>query len=115
MDLDRCAAYVAARLAFASIDRATRAWPAPLAARARSSAIEALTATSECLAHDHASAARRRHVRDALSAAIQLATACDIARASGLGDATLDDAQIAASRAIVALGMLLHANTYVIA
>jgi len=97
----------------ASIERAIRAWPAPLAARARSSAFDALSATSASLAHDHASSARRRYVRDALAAALQLATACDVARASGFGSDALDTAQVAAGRSIVTLALLLHANVYV--
>jgi hypothetical protein len=113
MELDRCAAYVAARVAFATVERAIRAWPAPLAARARSSAFDALEATSASLAHDHASSARRRLVRDALAAALQLATACDVARASGFGGDALDLAHAAAGRSIVAIAMLLHANVYV--
>jgi hypothetical protein len=111
VELDRCAAYVAARAALGAIARAAGEWPAPLAELARAAASEALMATAESVAHEPVSAARRRRVRDALTAALQLAATCDIARASGLADGALDDAQRAAGRAIVALGMLFHANT----
>ena len=111
MDLDRCAAYVAARAALHAVVQTTRGWPAPLAARARSAASEAVTATADSLAHDHASSGRQRRVRDALAAALQVAAACDIARASGAHG--LDPVQRAAGQAIVALALLLHANVYV--
>jgi hypothetical protein len=66
-------------------------------------------ATAEGLGHAHASAGRRRCVRDALQAALQLAAACDVARAFG---AEVADAHVPAGRAIAMLGLLLHANTH---
>jgi hypothetical protein len=109
--LDRCAAYVAARGALAAIHRAATSWPDGLAGQARDAAIGAVRATAEGIGHAHASAGRRRCVRDALHAALELAATCDVARAFGFGNAALDEAHRDAGRAIAMLGLLLHANT----
>ncbi len=111
--LDRCAAYVAARDALAAIHRAAWAWPDTLAGQAREAAVGAVRATAESIGHGHASAGRRRCVRDALHAALELAATCDVARAFGFGDGALDDAHRDVGRTIAMLGLLLHANTHV--
>jgi hypothetical protein len=67
--------------------------------------------TAEALAHGHASAGRRRCLCDAITSAIGIAAAVDIARARGFGEADLDDLQRTAGRAVALLAMFLHANT----
>ena len=83
MKLDRSAAFVAARTAFA-------AYPSSIA-------MKMLVATAEGV-----SARSSRHVRAALASALQLSASCEHARAH--------DAQIAVGKAIVALALLLHAE-----
>lgn len=109
--LDRCAAYVAARTALISVQRVADGWPEGLAERARSAASDTLHVTAEAISHGHASAGRRRCLRDALTSAISVAASVDAARTMGLGDAGLDHAQRSAGRTVALLGMFLHANT----
>jgi hypothetical protein len=108
---ERCAAYAASRAASEAVQRAARDWPDELAAPARIAAVALVRATAECLDHPHATAERRRCVRDAIVIAIGVAGACEVAGA--LGCAGHVDARCAASRAIAMLGLLLHASTLV--
>jgi hypothetical protein len=111
--LDRCAAYIASRGALAALHRAAADWPHELAEHARAAALATVTATAAALGHPHASAARRRALRDAIVAAVRLAAACDVAGALGLAcDPALDAAQRASSRAVSLLAMLLHASAH---
>jgi len=109
--LDRCAAYVAARMALIAVQRVAGSWPDGLAERARGAAADALHVTAEAISHGHASAGRRRCLRDALTSAIRVVESVDAARALGFGDAELDHAQRTAGRTVALLGMFLHANT----
>jgi len=109
--LDRCAAYVAARTALIAVQRVADGWPEELAERARSAAADTLNVTAFAISHGHASAGRRRCLRDALTSAIRLAASVDAARTGGVGDADLDHAQRTAGRTVALLGMFLHANT----
>jgi hypothetical protein len=111
VSLDRCAAYVAARAALVALQQVAGGWPDTLADRARREAIETMQVTAEAIAHGHATAGRRRCLRDALTSAIGLAASVDVARAMGFGDGDLDDAQRTAGRTVALLGMFLHANT----
>jgi len=111
LSLDRCAAYVAARAALIAVQQVADGWPETLADRARREAIETMQVTAEATAHGHATAGRRRCLRDALTSAIGLAASVDVARAMGFGHADLDDAQRTAGRTVALLGMFLHANT----
>ena len=107
--LDRCAAYVATRGALEAAHLAVATWPEPLAELARRAATDAVLATADGLAHDRASAARRRALRGALAAALELAASCDVARATGQSGAAFDEAARRAHRAIALLALLLHA------
>ena len=109
--LDRCAAYVAARALLAAVEQVTGSWPIRLAVRARRAASAAVALTAEAAAHGPGSAGRRRCLRDAITSAIGIAAAVDIARASGLGGAELHDVQRVAGRLIALLAMFLHAST----
>lgn len=57
-----------------------------------------------------ATAQRRRCARSALAAAIEVAAACDIARALGLVGPPLEEAQRDNGRAIALLGLFFHAS-----
>jgi hypothetical protein len=109
--LDRCAAYVAARAAMATIQRVAAAWPESLAERARRDAITTVQRIAEAVSHDHASPRRRHCLREALRDALAVAAAVDAARAMGKSDDDLLDAQRAAGRSVTLLGLFLHANT----
>ncbi len=109
--LDRCAAYVAARMALIAVQRIAGSWPDELAERARDAAADTLHVTAQATSHGHASAGRRRCLRDALTSAIRVVESVDAARAMGFGDAELDHAQRTAGRTVALLGMFLHANT----
>jgi hypothetical protein len=108
---DRCAAFAAARIALAAVERAAPSWPGELAGDACRAAHAGVAAIAVAIAHDHASSNRRRYLRAALAAAIDLATALDVARALGDRAGTAADAQRACGRAIAMLGMLFHAAT----
>jgi len=108
--LDRCAAYVAARAALAEIQRTVERWPSELADHARLCALATVMTTADSVDHAPTSAGRRRCVRAALAAAIELSTAFEIARALGHGDAALDRASHDAGRTIAMLGLYLHAS-----
>ncbi|HEX2688355.1 MAG TPA: hypothetical protein VHN14_17110 [Kofleriaceae bacterium] len=109
--LDRCAAYVAARAALVAVQHAVGGWPDTLAERARREAADTMHVIAEAISHAHASAGRRRCLRDALTSAIGVAASIDVARAMGFGGADLDHVQRQASRTVALLGMFLHANT----
>ena len=111
--LDRCAAYVAARAALTAVQRAAAAWPDGLGQRARRSAIATVQLTAEAISHDHATAGRRRCLRDAITTALGVAATIDVAHAMGYGDGDgeLVDVQRIAGRVVALLGMLLHAST----
>ncbi len=109
--LDRCAAYAAARDAFAAIHASSQIWPHELAGQARQAAIETILITAEGIGHEHGTAARRRCLRDALATALELAATVDIARAMGIYDDSLDSAQRMAGRSVALLGLFFHAST----
>lgn len=109
--LDRCAAYVAARMALIAVQRVADAWPEGLAERARGAAADTMHVTAEAISHGHASTGRRQCLRDALTSAISVVASVDAARTIGFGDAKLDHAQRTAGRTVALLGMFLHANT----
>lgn len=109
--LDRCPSYVAARSTLAAIQRLALQWPGQLAAEARGAAFEAVDATAEATTHHHASVARRHCLLAATASAVRVAISIDIARAMGLADPDLDDAQRVAGRAVAMLGMFLHSTT----
>jgi hypothetical protein len=110
-DLDRCAAYVAARAALITVQRATASWPASLADRARHGAIDTVELTAAAVSHDHASAGRRHCLREALTTALGVAATVDVAGAMGLGDDELTDLRRVAGWTVALLGMFLHAST----
>lgn len=110
-NLDRCAAYVASRAALIAVQRAARTWPDDLADRARQGAIDAMQLTAAAISHGHASAGRRHYLREAMTAALGVATRVDVARAMGLGGDDLVALQALAGRTVALLGMFLHANT----
>jgi len=109
-DLERSAAYAAARAALTAIHDATAAWPSELAVQARRAAVATVATTAEGLAFGHNTAARRRCVRKALNTAIAMAAAVDVARALGHSDPLVDRAQYQAGRAIALLGLLFQAS-----
>ena len=107
---ERCEAYVSARRTLKSLERATPTWPKDLAAEATEAANRAVAMTAEGAALD-GPAARRRCARGALAAAIDLAAACDIARALGLVDGALEEAQRDTGRTIALLGLFFKASS----
>ena len=108
--LDRCAAYVATRGALEAVHRASTVWPDELAEHAKRAAIDTVMTTAESLSFDHGTSARRRCVRAAITTAIELAAACDVARAMGLANGELERAQRHAGRAVALLGLLFHSS-----
>lgn len=107
---ERCAAYLATRGALEAVQRAVPSWPDELAVRARAAALHAASTTFASLGHDPASAARRRCLRHALHAAVDIAAACEVARAFEARGAELDAAELAATRAISSLALFRHAS-----
>ncbi|HEY0189541.1 MAG TPA: hypothetical protein VGC42_00370 [Kofleriaceae bacterium] len=110
-DLERCAAFVAARTTLTSVQRAARGWPSALADPARRAAASVVDVTAEAAAQRHASREQRRSLREALRGAIHVVDTIDRARGLGYDDAELDDLQRVAGRSVALLGMFLHANT----
>jgi hypothetical protein len=110
-NLDRCAAYVAIQSVAGALPGVARSWPALLADRARSAAVDALQATAEAVAQPPGSPGRRRCARDALTAALAVVGALDAAVALGLDDDDVASLQYTIGRAIALLAMLLHATT----
>ena len=109
--LERCAAYVAARATLTAIQRAIARWPQTLADRTRRAAVSAMDITAQALTHDRLSIGRRRCLRDAITAAVEVATFLDLARAMGFAPDDLDELQRLAGRSIALLAMFLHATT----
>lgn len=109
--LERCAAYVAARATRTAIQRAIVRWPESLADRTRRAAVAAMEITAQSLTHDRLSVGRRRCLRDAINAAVEVASLLDLARAMGFATHDLDELQRLAGRSIALLAMLLHATT----
>jgi hypothetical protein len=110
LDLDRCAAYVAARDTLVAVHDASLSWPSEIALEARRAAVAAVATTAEGLGHGATTAARRRCIREALGAAIALAATLDVARAVGVADAGMARAQHHIGRTVALLGLLLHAS-----
>jgi len=110
---DRCAAYVAARSALIAVQRAATTWPDGLSDRARHGAIGTVQHTAEAISHGPATAGRRRCLRDAITTALGVAAAIDVAHALGYGDHDLVEVRRIAGRTVALLGMLLHAGTVV--
>jgi hypothetical protein len=109
--LDRCAAYVAARSALIAVQRAATSWPDGLSDRARDGAIGTMQLTAEAISHGPATAGRRRCLRDAITTALGVAAAIDIAHALGYGGHELVEVRRVTGRTVALLGMLLHAGT----
>jgi hypothetical protein len=109
--LDRCAAYVAARALLVAVQGVVGSWPTQLSDRARRTATAVVALTAEAVSHEHASAGRRRCLRDAISGALGVAAAVDVACAMGFDDADRHDVQRLAGRSVALLAMFLHANT----
>jgi hypothetical protein len=107
--VDRCEAYAATRRAARTVERAVRGWPTDLATQAMTAANKAVSFTAEGSVLDP-SAQRRRCARSALAAAIEVAAACDIARALGLHEPVLEDALRDNGRAIALLGLFFRAS-----
>jgi hypothetical protein len=107
--VDRCEAYAATRRAARTVERAVRGWPADLAEQAKIAANKAVSLTAQGSALDP-SAQRRRCARSALAASIEVAAACDIARALGLTNAPLEEALRDNGRAIALLGLFFRAS-----
>jgi hypothetical protein len=107
--VDRCEAYAATRRAARTVERAVRGWPTDLAQQAMTAANKAVSFTAEGSVLDP-SAQRRRCARSALAAAIEVAAACDIARALGLHEPVLEDALRENGRAIALLGLFFRAS-----
>jgi hypothetical protein len=112
-DLQRCAAYVAARDALVAVHDASLLWPDAGAEAARRAAVSAVATTAESLHHPAGTAARGRCVREAIAAALAVVAALEVARAVGVGDDGMTLAHHHAGRAVALLGLLLHANTIV--
>jgi hypothetical protein len=109
--LERCAAYVAARATRSAVQRAIARWPESLADRTRRAAACAMETTAQALTHDRLSVGRRRCLRDAITAAVEVAAFVDLARAMGFANGDLDELQRLAGRSIALLAMFLHATT----
>jgi len=110
--LDRCAAYVAARAAVEAVQDAAASWSDDqLVVEARRAAVAVVMTIAEAIASEPCSAARRRCLRAAMAAAIELAATIDVARALGARDEPTRDAQQCAGRTIAALGMFFRATT----
>jgi hypothetical protein len=110
-NLDRCAAYVAARTTLTAVQRLAGRWPESLADRTRRAAADAMHGTADAVSFGLGSVRRRRRLRDALTSAVTVASFIDLARTMGFGGRDLDDTQRLAGRSIALLGMLLHADT----
>lgn len=109
-DLDRCAAYIAARAALLAVQGVIRDWPPDLAALTHHAAADVVRVTAAAITQIPGSAGRRRCLRDALVSAISVAALVEDAEALGLGPEQLDAVQRITGRAIAVLGTFLHAN-----
>lgn len=109
--LERCAAYVAARIVLTEVQQAATRWPEALRHRARRAALDTVQLTAQATSHGHDSAGRRQCLREAITTALGVAAAVDAARAMGYGGDDLVELQRVTGRAIALLGMFLHAGT----
>jgi hypothetical protein len=109
--LDRFAAYSCARDALNAIQKATSAWPPELAAQAKTTATNIINKTVEAIDEEPTSAARRKHLREAIVEALMLASICDIASSHGLSSEELEDSLRHTSRTISMLGLSFHATS----
>ena len=107
-ELDRSAAYVAAKSALDVVQRVTGGWPNEVAEPAKRCARDLLKSISEALEHGETTAARRRCLRGAILNAIELAAIADIARAHGLG---CEEWLQSTGRTLSLLGMSYHATS----
>lgn len=105
MDPDRSAAYLAARGALESIERAN--WPPEVARPAAQFANDIIDAIKQSLRHGPTTPARRRCLRAALLGAIELTAICEIARVQGLAP---DDSLESASRMLSLIGLAHQAT-----
>jgi hypothetical protein len=118
-ELERCAAYTAARDALVHVHDASTRWPEDVASGACRAAVAAVAMTAEGLDHPTGTSARGRCIREALGAALVLAGALEVAKAIGEDDGDDDVgsgialARHHAGRSVALLGLLLHANTIV--
>jgi hypothetical protein len=108
--IDRCAAYAAARGTLAAIRHVTATWPRDLADEAKRAAQAVVASIAEALGYPHATQARRRCIREAVVVATELSAVCDVARALGIVDDGLVEAQRMTGRMLAMLGMLFHAE-----
>ena len=108
--LDCCSAYVASRETLDAVHRAAETWPARIADQVRDAASTAILKTAEAIGHEAGTAARRRCLRAALGASLELAATLDVARAMQLAD---EPAQRLAGRSIAMLGMFLSASAMI--
>ena len=106
MQLDRSAAYVAAKRALESVNGAS--WPPELGGPARRFATEMIDAIVKSLAFGETTVARRRCLRHAMISALELATICDVARAHGIAN---EESISATSRMLSLLGLAYHATS----
>lgn len=105
--LERCVAYVATRDAMEAARDAVYGWPDDLVESARLAATGAMQQTVNAIQFAANTAGRRRCLREAIAAELDLAATMDVARAMQLNDA---GALRMTGRAIAMLGMFLHAN-----
>ncbi len=110
-NLERCAAYVAARAVLTAVQRAAPQWPEALGHRASRGALDTLQLTAQAAGHGHDSAGRRHCLREAITTALGVAATVDAVRAMGYGGDDLADLQRVTGRTIALLGMFLHAGT----
>lgn len=108
--LEKCAAYVAARGALDTIVRTSRRWPELMGIEARIAALEMVRAVVDGVTCEPESVRRRRCARDAMTSALRVAALCDVARATGVDDVALEEAERATSRAVSVLALFFHAS-----
>jgi hypothetical protein len=114
INLDRCAAYVAARATLAAVQRVAGPWPPELADRARRGAVDAIHLTAIAVSYAAGSPGRRHCLREAITSAVGVAAFVDAAGAMGYGaeptEPLLEQARRVAGQTIALLGMLLHTS-----
>jgi len=117
LNLERCAAYLAARATLTAVHRVAVRWPPDLADRARRAAVDAIHLTATAVSYATGTAGRRQCLREAITSAVGVAALVDAASAMGFGAGPLAEAaprladvQRVAGRTIALLGLLLHAS-----
>ena len=117
INLERCAAYLAARATLAAVHRVAGRWPPDLADRAQRAAVDAVHLTATAVSYATGTAGRRQCLREAITSAVGVAAFVDAASAMGFGAEPLEPtapsltrAQRVAGRTIALLGLLLHAS-----